>query len=123
MKDSATQVYGIEKLRDGGTILFSISGSKIDGSYRLQTPFRGTPCPLFRDGKQLDLNSTEEQSVAALLSEWYTTIGVPEWIACKKIQIPVGPDRDKNLPDGIALNRIRYVIEKLNDPGRRQNSE
>jgi hypothetical protein len=64
------KVTEIEIHRDGGTIEFQIDGSEVDGFYQLQTPFRGRPQPLFREGNRLDFGSKDETQVLRALDSW-----------------------------------------------------
>jgi hypothetical protein len=57
-------------MRDGGTIVFEISGTQCAAKYRLQTPFAGKPEPLFRDEQKLNFGSAEEFEVANQLRGW-----------------------------------------------------
>jgi hypothetical protein len=66
----AMRISNVMILRDGGTILFEISGDALGGDYRLQTPFSGKPQPLFRGERKLEFGSAEEMEVASKLKTW-----------------------------------------------------
>ena len=74
-------VTDIEMYRDGGTIEFRVSNSRAGGFYRLQTPFHGTPEPLFKDGIRLDIGSTEELAVLDALRDWLAANSTEEVLA------------------------------------------
>jgi len=112
-----TDVTDIEIYRDGGTIEFRVSGSCTDGFYRLQTPFRGTPEPLFKDGHRLQFGSPEEVAVLEVLREWQAA-------ACTKDVVAALAELDKmqlwlnlpqNLSDMVPIHRIRSVVRKLSE--------
>jgi hypothetical protein len=110
-------VSDIKMHRDGGTIEFRVSGSDVDGLYRLQTPFKGTPQPLFRDGRMLDFGSHEEVAVLGVLRAWQAEASTDAVVAAM-----AELDRLKewfNLPKKLAavvpLHRVRTVIQRLRE--------
>lgn len=110
------QVTDIETIRDGGTILFRLSGTEADGSYRLQTPFLGTPRPLFKGERKLAFGSIEESSVAAVLTEWLDAAASEEVKSCLAELDSLSEWRNlpAHLVKVVPLHRIRTVVRELN---------
>jgi hypothetical protein len=108
-------VSEIEMYRDGGTIEFRVRGSDADGFYRLQTPFRGVPEPLFCNEVKLAFGSGEEGRVLAALDSWLKeTITTADSAAVDEL---VATHLWLNLPDRlrkvVPFARIRRVVDKL----------
>src|SRR5438874_2359002 len=101
-------VSEIEIYRDGGTIEFRLDGSEIDGFYRLQTPFRGVPEPLFRDGVRLDFGSKDEAAILLALECWLQTTVTPDVAAA--LADLMGLQEWRNLPARLSdVVAIRYI--------------
>jgi hypothetical protein len=66
----AVTITDIKILRDGGTILFTLSGVANVGNYRLQTPFDGEPRPIFFNESRLEFGSAGERELAVQLEAW-----------------------------------------------------
>ena len=102
-------------LRDGGTILFKISGDILAGKYRLQTPFAGKPEPLFRDERKLDFGSTEEEEVAIRLKGWLDK-KLNESLKQRLLELD-GLKEWRNIPWRlncvVPYHRIRHVLNIL----------
>ncbi|MEM8783319.1 MAG: hypothetical protein AAGE65_10760 [Planctomycetota bacterium] len=109
-------VTAIEILRDGGTIRFRVESDKgLSGHYRLQTPFKGVPRPIFRNEVQLDFGSADESRLASVLKDWLDeTLTVESKRGLDKL----GELQEfRNLPEqrsaALPLYRIQTVIECL----------
>jgi hypothetical protein len=109
--------------RDGGTIVFEISGDPLEGKYRLQTPFLGKPEPLFRDERKLEFGSTEEIEVASKLKSWLAEnltaelkLSLAELDALQEWR-----NLSKKLSQAIPYHRIRYVLQKLESRSAKTN--
>jgi len=101
--------------RDGGTIVFEISGDPLEGKYRLQTPFAGKPEPLFRDERKLEFGSPEEIEVASKLKSWLTenlTTELRQSLA-KLDALKIWKNLPAKLFRAVPYHRIRYVLQKL----------
>ncbi|MGC3968342.1 MAG: hypothetical protein QM775_13500 [Pirellulales bacterium] len=116
MSFAARDVSDVRMYRDGGTILFRVSGTEIDGGYRLQTPFKGTPRPLFRNEIQLVLGSLDEWKVIEALTQWLDARRTPA-VATALEQLRTVPWR--NLPphlDAVVPEfRIELVVAALRE--------
>ena len=108
-------VSEIEIYRDGGTIEFRVSGGCTDGFYRLQTPFLGTPEPLFKDGRKLEFGSSEEAGVLAALQEWQVLVCTNDVVAAlgELDKLKVWLNLPQNLSDVVPIHHIRTVVERL----------
>lgn len=110
------EVTDIMTARDGGTITFRIvDGGALSGAYRLQTPFLGTPRPLFHDEVRLRKRSRKEKGVAAALQGWLDTRLTPDLAAALR---ELDSRRIwQNLPDhllrAVPLHRVRTVVKCL----------
>jgi hypothetical protein len=109
------QVSQIMILRDGGTILFEISGDASAGKYRLQTPFLGKPEPLFHDERKLDFGSVEEIEVASKLKAWLADnlTGELKQSLAKLDSLKGWKNLPAKLGRAIPYHRIRYVVRIL----------
>lgn len=111
----AIDVSEIEIYRDGGSLEFRISGSAVDGFYRLQTPALGMPEPLFKDGQRLELGSLEELGVLAALQEWLATVSANDVVDAmaeldkKKSWLNLAD----NLSEVVPIYYIRSVVQRL----------
>jgi hypothetical protein len=108
-------VTNIDIFRDGGTIEFRVTGSDVDGLYRLQTRFLGEPEPLIRDGRQLDFGSAEELAVLAVLREWLARVSTAE-LQSALAELKAMKDWRNLSPrvkGAVPLHRIDTVIKKL----------
>jgi hypothetical protein len=108
-------IVEVEVWRDGGTITFKLVDSPSSGYYRLQTPWRGEPRPLFREDQQLEFGSAEEANVLAALEIWFGDSLTPELSSSldelDRLQIWLNlPER---LSHAVSLHRIRTVIRCL----------
>ena len=116
-------VTDIDIWRDGGTIVFSISDSRIDGWYRLRSPVFGVPEPLFREGVQLSLGSTEELAVLLTLEEWMKS-SLTEEISEAIVELDAMPlwlNLPERLNAAVPFHRMRTVILRLRDAIRLQS--
>src|SRR5262245_25311725 len=95
-----TKVTDVEIFRDGGTLDFCVSSSAAEGSYRLQTPVKGVPEPLFKDGVQLGFGSTEERTVLSALEEWLAAVSTPDVV--KALSELERPNRWFNLSERLS---------------------
>jgi len=102
-------------LRDGGTILFEISEDALAGKYRLQTPFRGKPEPLFRDEQKFEVGSTEELEVALKLETWLAENLDAELQQSLAELDSMGEWRNisSRLNRAVPYHRIRHVLRVL----------
>jgi hypothetical protein len=109
------EVTDIEVYRDGGTIIFKIVGPPADGAYRLQTPFKGEPRPLFRDERRLNFGSVEESQVLKALQAWLEgqlTAEMSE--ALDELDRLKGwRNLSEKLDEAVPFHRIRAVIQCL----------
>jgi hypothetical protein len=110
-------VSEIEIYRDGGTLEFRVSGSDANGFYRLQTPIKGTPRPLFKDGLKLDVGSPAEVAVLGVLRGWLAEVSTDDVIVAM-----VELDDKKRwfnppeyLREAIPIYYIRSVIHELSE--------
>lgn len=106
-------ITDIDILRDGGTILFRISGATpLSGGYRLRTPFAGEPRPIFRDETQLELGSAAEADLSGALQHWLDAQLSPAASAAlgELDQLEEWRNLPRQLVDVVPLHRIRAVI-------------
>jgi hypothetical protein len=112
------KISDIEMLRDGGTILFTLSGTPNAGRYRLQTPFRGEARPLFVGDRQLEPGSAAERELVPQLEQWLHQAMTEE--RQEALSILDGLKTWHNLPnrllDVVPLHRIRTVLQCLLKP-------
>jgi hypothetical protein len=109
------QISNVMILRDGGTILFEIFDDALEGKYRLQTPFAGTPQPLFRDELKLEVGSVMESEIAAKLRLWLTeklTPDLKQRIA-ELDELKVWRNISRRLEEAVPFHRIRWVLQVL----------
>ncbi len=66
-------ISDIDIMRDGGTIIFTITDDGWITDYSLQSPFLGEPRPIFLGRKQLGFDSSEEKELLTTLKAWYAT--------------------------------------------------
>jgi hypothetical protein len=111
------EISNVEIYPDGGTIEFQLEGGDVDGFYRLQTPFLGTPEPLFRDGARLDFASNEEGAVLVALESWLRAIMTP--VSAAALAELIALREWRNLParlsDVVPIRYIQIVAEKLRE--------
>jgi len=109
------KISDIGMLRDGGTILFTLLGTHNSGRYRLQTPFRGEPRPIFVDDRQLEFGSRAEHELLTQLREWLNQSMTENKV--KALHTLDMLKEWRNLPshllDAVPLHRIRTVLECL----------
>ena len=112
------EISEINILRDGGTILFKISGwanSAACGLYRLQTPYAGEPRRLFKDDMPIELAGAEERQLLVALQRWIAEKTTPAM--GKALHELDQLEAWRNLPDDLVaalpLHRIRYVADVL----------
>ena len=109
------KISNVEMLRDGGSIIFTIADSALAGTYRLQTPFRGEPRPIFRDHKQLVIGSIQEHELLKELRRWLSlqldvkTAGALHELA----QRDSWHNLDDRLRRALPCHRIQTVINCL----------
>ncbi len=108
-------ITGIDILRDGGTILFTLSGTPNAGRYRLQTPFRGEPRPIFLADQQLELGSPAERELITQLQGWLHNVTTPDKVKALHTLDKLKEWRNlpRDLADAVPMHRIRSVIECL----------
>jgi len=108
-------ISDIQILRDGGTILFTLSRTRNAGCYRLQTPFLGEPRPIFVNDKQLELGSHAEHELITQLEGWLHQSMTED--RQKALRTLDALNEWRNLPgdllDAVPLHRIRTVLECL----------
>jgi hypothetical protein len=110
-------ISDVEIYRDGGTLEFRVSGSEVDGFYRLQTPVKGIPEPLFRDEVKLPCGGAEEGKILLVLEQWLTDSITPDagtaLAELEKMRLWLNlPDR---LREVVPLYYIRSVAKRLRD--------
>ena len=108
-------ITNIEILRDGGTILFTLSGGPNAGNYRLQTPFLGEPRPIFFNEQKLEFGSPEEQDLIPQLQAWLRgNLTEDRQRALSTLDgLKVWRNLPRDLLDAVPLHRVRTVIECL----------
>jgi hypothetical protein len=108
-------ITGIEILRDGGTIRFTLSGTQNAGKYRLQTPFQGEPRPIFFNDRQLEFGSPAEQDLIPQLQAWlHEAMSEDRQTALRTLDtLKVWRNLPTDLLDAVPLHRIRTVLECL----------
>jgi len=113
--DQSIDVSDVDMLRDGGTILFRLSGCEDDGAYRLETPFAGEPRILSRNGTKLQSGEIVERRVVHHLEQW-----LEPQLSPGVVHAPAELDRIpvwKNLPEHLVaiapVQRIRAVVDYL----------
>jgi hypothetical protein len=108
------RVSNVQLWRDGGTITFTVEGSGSSGNYRLQTPFRGEPRPLFRDDRRLRFGGAEERTLLADLRAWLAQASPADVEACQRLDALA---EWRNLPPDLAaaipLHRMKSVMTCL----------
>ena len=105
----------IDILRDGGTILFEIADDTSAGKYRLQTPFKGMPQPLFKNEQRLDFGSEEEAEVASKLKGWLA-VNLTEELEqslAELDQLKIWRNPSAESSNAIPFYRIRHVLQVL----------
>jgi hypothetical protein len=107
-------VKNIEMLRDGGSILFELQGSKADGYFKLESPLHSKPRKLIKNARAIELGSDEEQIICQELINWIGFV-VTDSIRSKMNKLKEIEWR--NLPDAlqeaIPYFRIEAVINVL----------
>ena len=108
-------ITDIEMFRDGGTIVFTLSGTPNAGRYRLQTPFRGEPRPIFLNDRQLEFGSPAEQELVPQLQAWLDQAMTKDRLnALRKLDtLKEWHNLPNKLLDAVPLHRIRTVLECL----------
>lgn len=108
-------ITDIEILRDGGTILFTLSGTHNAGKYRLQTPFRGEPRPIFCNERKLEFGSPAEKDLILQLQAWlHDNMSADRERALRTLDaLKVWRNPPRDLVDAIPLHRVRTVLECL----------
>jgi hypothetical protein len=108
-------ITDIEILRDGGTILFTMSGTHNAGQYRLRTPFLGEPRPVFFNDRQLEFGSPAEQDLIPQLQRWlHEAMSEDRQKALRTLDtLKVWRNLPTDLLDAVPLHRIRAVLECL----------
>jgi hypothetical protein len=112
---NVAEVSDIGMYRDGGTIVFRLSGFTVDGLYRLRTPLQGLPQPLFRDDVQLPFGGEVEVAVLAALRGWLAgeTIGDAAIALSELTGLSLWQNLPERLNQVVPLWRIRHVVERL----------
>src|SRR4051812_48163495 len=111
----STKISEIEMFRDGGTIFFTLSGAPNAGRYRLQTPFRGEPRPLFVGDRQLEFGSTAERELIPQLEQWLDQSMTEERQEALRTldALKTWHQLPAKLLDVVPLHRIRTVLQCL----------
>ena len=110
------KVNHIDVLRNGGSILFSLEDSVIDGYYELQSPFLSNPQLLCKFGEPLSLGGSEESLVSGELSEWLLSVTTEKIskkifeLESKKLKI-----KQSELSELQPIILIRKTVEILNE--------
>jgi hypothetical protein len=98
---------------DGGTVSFRVTGTDVDGPYRLQTPLLGTPQPLFKNERKLDFGSADEIAVLSVLREWLAQVATAE-LHPALVELNELKDRRNHSPGlGGTAHLIDAVVKKL----------
>ena len=107
-------VKNIEMLRDGGSILFELQGSKADGYYKLESPLHANPRKLMKNARVIELGSDEEQIICQELLDWIGFV-VTESIRSKlnKLKRIEWRNLPDDLQEAIPYFRIESVIDVL----------
>jgi hypothetical protein len=110
------EVRDIECARDGGTITFTLADADaLTGGYRLQTPWRGEPRPLFHDERRLPRGGAEERQLLAQLRAWLET-ALTDDLAVALGRLDAMAEW-RNLPDellaAVPLHRLLTVVRSL----------
>lgn len=111
------EISDIEIYRDGGTIEFRVSGSTVDGFYRLQTPFLGFPQPLFRDGTQVPFGAAVEAGVLQALRTWLATEMTEQasTALAELDQMPLWHNLPERLDQVVPLHYVRRLVQRLDE--------
>jgi hypothetical protein len=109
------KITKIDMLRDGGTILFTLSGTPKAGKYWLQTPFGGEPRPLFLGGRQLEFSSAAERELIPQLEQWlHQSMTEERQEALRTLDaLKTWHHLPNNLLAVVPLYRIRTVLQCL----------
>ncbi|HET6201178.1 MAG TPA: hypothetical protein VFI25_00085 [Planctomycetota bacterium] len=108
------KVSAIEFFRDGGTIQFTIEeDASFSGRYRLQTPFRGEPRPLFRGERKLPGGGREEKALLAALRGWFAEAVSAELAEAlgRLDALHLWQDLSEDLHAAVPFHRMKTVIE------------
>ena len=108
-------VSGIDAYRDGGTIVFQLTGGRVDGLYRLRTPLAGFPRPLSRDDVWLPLGDAVEVMILSELQQWLSIVGIGNAATAlaELDQLSLWQNLPERLSRAVPLWRIRKVVEEL----------
>ena len=113
--DQSLEVSEVDVLRDGGTILFRLTGCDRDGAYRLETPFAGEPRILSHDGTKLQPGDTTECSVVRHLERWLEPQMSPEVVhaLAELDRLSVWKNLPEHLVAAVTVHRIRSTVDYL----------
>ena len=104
----------VDALRDGGTIIMTVSDYVRPGVYMLPTPFAGEPRHLSWNDTQLEIGSPEELELLAKLKLW-----LEEHAADKLVDSLHDLDKMKTKPSPVqrekafVWHRVSYVTDYL----------
>jgi hypothetical protein len=108
------KIISVDALRDGGTIIMTVSDYVRPGDYMLPTPFAGEPRHLSWNDTQLEIGSPEELEFLAQLKLW-----LEEHAADKLVDSLHDLDKMKVKPSPVqrekafAWHRVLYVADYL----------
>jgi hypothetical protein len=108
------KIISVDALRDGGTIIMTVSDYVRPGDYMLPTPFTSEPRHLFWNNTQLEIGSPEELEFLAKLRLW-----LEEHAADKLVDSLHNLDKMKEKPSPIqrekafTWHRVLYVADYL----------
>jgi hypothetical protein len=107
------RIFDFRTYRNGG-IEFTVSGTEIDGRYRILHP-NGARIPVVRDGGELPLGTAEVTALRGLLEGWLRDQLTPEAAAglAELDRLPTWQNLPDRLDDAILLHRVRWIIERL----------
>lgn len=121
-------ITDIEMYRDGGTITFRVVDGPFAGDYRLQTPFRGQPCPLFRDEVRIPMASREERRLLDALRQWFDGLPTDIRAGVEELDRVSWVGLSKRLYEFVPQYLVRSVIRCLEErhfppPGRERSPQ
>lgn len=108
------KISNVDALRDGGTIIMTVSDYVRSGKYMLPTPFVGEPRHLSWNGMQLEIGSPEEVEFLAKLKDWLNEHAVDKLVESlhdlDRMKVKHPPEsREK----AFAYHRVLYVADYL----------